>query len=263
MLITAVPSVQYNSKDQYGQTALLLVAGAQERNAGDRAECIKELLNAGADPDVVDDGGQSALMETVKRGDVESSSLLVAANAGLDLQDSRGRSALMMAKTPECASLLIDAGANVMLKDDDGRGVLMSQIINNEVINKDHIIALLKSAGVRSTINDTDDVGFTSLMQASKKGLSDVVKQLLAVRGIEVDKERDEDGMTALMYAVESFSTALYLITIGRAKLGQTNKDGDTALSILKKEGDYDDDFVDLLKTMEETVSQSSKKRKR
>jgi hypothetical protein len=80
------------------------------------------LLEAGANPDLQNYRGESALMMAAREGKTETVSLLVKAGATLDLQNERGESALMMAVSwwwdkPEVFSLLLVAGANTDLQN--------------------------------------------------------------------------------------------------------------------------------------------------
>eukprot|EP00439_Symbiodinium_sp_Y106_P053888 s269_g7.t1 len=97
------------SSQGYAEVArLLLESGAEKDVANDqgftalitasasgRVEVVRLLLEAGANPNLADEDGCTALMIASARHDVEVVSLLLDAGADKDLADNRGRTALM------------------------------------------------------------------------------------------------------------------------------------------------------------------------
>jgi len=84
------------------------------------AECVDLLIKAGADLNLKDNGGLTALMKAAGQGSPECVDLLIKAGADLNLKDKAGMTALMKAAgqgSPECVDLLIKAGADLNLKD--------------------------------------------------------------------------------------------------------------------------------------------------
>ena len=67
----------------------------------------------GANLDVQNNLGYTALMECADRGYTEAAKLIIAAGADINLQDNRGRTALFIAKSEgrlEIVKLLVAAG---------------------------------------------------------------------------------------------------------------------------------------------------------
>ncbi|MEW5837532.1 MAG: ankyrin repeat domain-containing protein [Pseudomonadota bacterium] len=105
--------------NKYGYTPLMQ---AVMRND---TEMVKLLLDRGARIDQHNFyTGLTPLMMAVDNGTPEMVELLLARKANLNLQDGRGRSALMHAKAAHNAAIaqrLLQAGADATLKDQQGR----------------------------------------------------------------------------------------------------------------------------------------------
>jgi len=103
------------------------VASATEGLEG-REEKIRRLLEAGADVNVRRGNGWTPLMVEARHGIfAEVMKLLIAYGADLDLQNSEGSTALHIAaidNNGEAAEILIDAGADPHIKDVNGRDVM-------------------------------------------------------------------------------------------------------------------------------------------
>lgn len=101
---------------------------AIEKNASD-VEAVRGLLNSGIDPDEGTKSGYTPLMAASFRQGTEVMRLLIQAGADVNLQDSSGRSALMQACSPPAdrlpdpagIQLLLQSGADRTLQDNNGR----------------------------------------------------------------------------------------------------------------------------------------------
>ena len=92
---------------------------------------VRELLVAGADPNVPDDDGRTPLFSAVLGGSIGLVGLLLESHADIQARDSQGFSALHYAAQedlPEMARLLIAKGADVNAVDEDGASVLWRAI---------------------------------------------------------------------------------------------------------------------------------------
>ncbi|MBD2870168.1 M48 family metallopeptidase [Paenibacillus arenilitoris] len=105
-----------NATDEEGWTALMWAVQLDE------AELTAALLEAGADPDLVEQTyEETALTVAVYNGSLESARLLLMNGANPNLQDSLGWTPLMTAASGgdmEAVRLLLDAGADPDLTDD-------------------------------------------------------------------------------------------------------------------------------------------------
>jgi ankyrin repeat protein len=106
-----------NVADQRGHTALGLAA---QRHP----DLLRKLLAAGADPNLRDSRGGTPLMDAAAEGKLESLGILLDAGAEINAQSKRGRTALMVAvlsHEPNAARLLLQRGARTDLQDEDGK----------------------------------------------------------------------------------------------------------------------------------------------
>jgi hypothetical protein len=88
-----------------------------------RMRALRALLDAGADPDICDSHGQSALRLAAAGGHSEVITELIAHGALVDARDDQGRTPLMFARWSAVGALLA-AGAFVDARDKRGRSAL-------------------------------------------------------------------------------------------------------------------------------------------
>jgi hypothetical protein len=161
---------------------------------------VRKLLATGVDVNMVDKNTDStALGEAVVRGNLELVQTFLSAGADPNIRNSSGQTALMRLDDDASAELvraLIDAGAKVNLKDEDGDSALL---VAAALENSDVLRALL-DAGAK--VNAKNKEGKTALMIAAEGGYVENVKALLWA-GADVHR-KDKDGATALKYAREN-----------------------------------------------------------
>ncbi len=107
-----------NAQDNAKRTALMHSIFRQSDNA------TFLLLDAGADIELLDNKGQTAMHWAAISGTPEVILRLIVMNADLDHQDIYGETPLMVADTLEIARLLVKAGANTEIRDKAGRTAL-------------------------------------------------------------------------------------------------------------------------------------------
>jgi hypothetical protein len=105
-----------------GGTALMSAARA------DCTECVRLLLEHGADAKAATDSGLTALHPAASKGNLPMVNLLLEAGVPVNVADDRGFTPLMQAvnsrtKSPEVVRLLLDCGADAEAKDISGRSV--------------------------------------------------------------------------------------------------------------------------------------------
>jgi hypothetical protein len=161
---------------------------------------VRILLAEGVDVNVVDGSTNStALGEAVAAGNLELVQTLLDAGADANLRNSAGQTALMRLDddgTVEIVLALIDAGAKVNLKDEDGDSALTVAAAEE----KPDVLQALLDAGAK--VNAKNKEGKTALMIAAENGNVENVKALL-LAGADV-RRKDKDGKTALNYAREN-----------------------------------------------------------
>ena len=93
------------------------------------------MVEKGANLDLQDEDGDSALMYACMNNQPEVAKLMVEKGAKIDLQNKDGDSALIFAcrnDQPEVAKLLLEKGANLDLQDEDGDSALQCSVCSRE-----------------------------------------------------------------------------------------------------------------------------------
>jgi ankyrin repeat protein len=115
-----------NTRGARGRTALMEAVGQSyfgtERVEVNRAEVVRLLLERGADPNVQDERGNTALIECAWDGDAALA--LVKHGANLNTQNKDGLTALINSVSPDVARVLVENGADLHLRDEEGKTAL-------------------------------------------------------------------------------------------------------------------------------------------
>ena len=158
---------------------------------------VKNLLAQGVDVNVVDEGVYTtALGAAVSNGKLEFVQALLNAGADPNVRNQSGRTALMSLDrdaTAEMVRLLLASGADVSLKDVDANTVLHTAA--GDV--KSEVLRALLDAG--ASVNARTRQGQTALIEAAAYGNVDNVKALLLAGADPNLKNRE--GATALSLA--------------------------------------------------------------
>ncbi len=106
-------------------------------DASDRShlECVRALIDAGAEVNKVSNGGRTALLIACGQGNVECARALIDAGAALDMVSEYGTALSRACRIghAECARALIDAGAAVDKQDIAGSTALMGACHNGRL----------------------------------------------------------------------------------------------------------------------------------
>jgi uncharacterized protein len=181
-----------------GRTALINAA------ARGHLEVVNALLAGGADVNIKDKSGRTALFHALEaRYDEVSDALVAQPKLDLNARGLNGVTALMTyvwRERPDIVKQLLDRGADANLKDNDGDTALhgAAQLSNVEPLR------LLLTKGAKP--NERNKVGGTPLMWAAVHGNDEAVKELLKA-GADPNL-KDEDGVTAHAWAVRNNRTS-------------------------------------------------------
>ena len=160
------------------------------------AKEIEVLIQQGADVNVQNIFGATALIEATCNGLKEVAEVLLEGGADVNVKSKTGDTALIIASYcghKEVAEVLLEGGADMNHKDKYGNTALLWAAYKG---SKDIVQMLLEK---RADVNIKDDDGYTALMWASKAGYKEIV-QLLLENGADVNAQ-ENNGWTALMCA--------------------------------------------------------------
>lgn len=151
-------------------------------------------LIAGAPRAMADD---QAFLTAARDNDAPTLTRMLAAGQAVDVRDSGGRTALLVAthaNALEAARVLIEAGADVNAKDD----IRDTPYLYAGAEGRTEILRLLLTNG--ANLKDTNRFGGTALIPAAEKGHPENVRLLLAA-GVDPNRVNGL-GWTALLEAV-------------------------------------------------------------
>jgi len=234
-----------NVQQKYGWTAL------HEASWKGKTECLSLLIGAGADYDVRQKNGWTALHLASWHDNTECVKLLIVARADLNVQDEYGLTALHLASKngkTECVRRLIGAGADFNIQQKNGQTALHWASWKG----KTECLSLLIGAGADYDVRQKN--GWTALHLASRWGNLECVKLLIDARADLNVKE--EDGWTALHLASCNGKTECVklLIAAGADKNIPTTKDwsnykaGSRAIDFARKRG-----YIEIVKLLQIT----------
>ncbi|BFZ07106.1 hypothetical protein BsWGS_10145 [Bradybaena similaris] len=152
-----------------------------------RTDIFQLLLQAGANPNIQDKNGKTALMYAAERNVTKFCEMLMNYSADVGIQDSRGKTAYMYVTDSQCLQVLLSPAANVAnCKFNYECGPVKSQ--NKKLYRP-----------LPEYLNIKDNEGKTALMYAAMGDLASCCK-LLIDHCCNVNIQ-DNEGRTALMYA--------------------------------------------------------------
>lgn len=241
--ILQTSSSSINVQNTGGKTALMFALTCYPT---DQIEVVKLLLKRGADPNLRDIEGLTALMLSAQRSSYENSpeivKLLVEGGADPNIQDTYGWNGLITAVSSstnnnslETVKLLLDNGADVNMQDYEGETALMN--VNFYTSNNaSETVKLLLERGADITLRDNN--GDTILMKTihcvyNYYNSLECMKLLLE-KGTDVNLQNN-DGQTVLMLLVSDSSSLpefMKLLLENGADINLQDNKGKTALMI-------------------------------
>ncbi|CEF71376.1 Ankyrin repeat and KAP P-loop domain and Ankyrin repeat-containing domain-containing protein [Strongyloides ratti] len=189
-------------------------------------ECVKILLDNGANPNSSDKFGSTPLIWASRKGYYKIVEFLVNSGATVDNIGMHGRTALMLAVKGnyiKTVDILLSREPKINIVDLDGVPAL-------EIAAREGYIEICKSLlDSGAYVNSVDRFGSNVLIAAVRGGSLDIVKMLLE-RHADVN-QKDSDYRTPLHLAVDkNFVDMIVLILTKNPNLEAKTKDGDTPL---------------------------------
>lgn len=163
-----------------GLTALILAAIKNDE------KMLEFLLENGAEPNIVDLNGRSALMRAAELGHVQALKVLKDSNADSTLKDKQGKDVLFYClaaptnRHDTCMKLVLTMGANFNNKTKDGTPVFV-EACKNSIELKDICLMLLEQGADPSAIEEKNQR--SALHYAAKCGSVDVCRAILKKGG--------------------------------------------------------------------------------
>lgn len=218
-IIESTPIPDLDATNTKSETLLYLAA------ANGHSKIVRFLLEKGAEPKIRNSKGQTALMSAARGGHVDVMEILCdgSYDAGVNLDDYDGRTALRHASHYEPWKFLLSLGSKIDIEHVDCAGNTPLHVI----VWKDHefykhepkfqkeIVTSLLDRGV--DINRRNWSGKTPLMEASIQNNYEVVSILLNPKYKADLNAKSDTGKTALILAVESksWNTVKLLLDFG------------------------------------------------
>ena len=235
-----------NQANRWAETPLHVAAWGS-------VECVRLLLEAGADPDVRQEDQQVPLhcAGLSTRGNIrrEVVALLCGGENGshINAQDVDGRPPLFdFLDDPKCLEVLINAGASLDLLDISGKSAFHHVCIQDENEALKLLLRLSRPGSVIVTVKDHE--GNSALIQALLHGSSDCAMTLL-----ELDNVGDivgQDGWAAVHHAAKLGNADVLeaVLTHSSFVKGMKTIDGKTVEVVAMEAGNWSGKVKELLR---------------
>ncbi len=201
-----------DTKNSYASYSPVPMANALfESSAHGDADKAKELLEKGADANVSDNTGTTALMRAAQMGYIRVVKALLKSGADANKANTYGNTALLFAVQFDnrgIAMMLVDAGADVSASNNAG---LTPMTAASWYSYNDDLMNAMKSKGAQepekkvASVTDTDEYGNTPLHMAAFSCDTGKTEEIIK-QGADINA-KNEEGKTPLMFAVEGCST--------------------------------------------------------
>ena len=165
---------------------------------------IKELLAAGAELEGADEEGRTALMWTVRSGQLENVKTLIALHAKVNARDRSGRTTLFYAfmgsgqyhPSPQVVTALLDAGADVNAVSKYGETPLKMALATDNAAT----VALLKQHGARVGLAEAAFSGDSEQVQTLLRNGADIHSSAVT-SALETAIRTEKPGVVKLLLA--------------------------------------------------------------
>ncbi|RFU81526.1 ankyrin repeat-containing domain [Trichoderma arundinaceum] len=195
------------------------------------------LLRHGADPNVQDQEGSTALWEAISSNRVDICRLLLAHKADPNLVSEHARSPLLNAvirNNMDIIKLLVEYGADVNRQESNFHSEftpIYLATLNNQFENVQYFLSQ------NADPNITNDQGYSPLWVAAQRGYPDIAR-LLAEANADVHFYDKQDEWTPLHIVSDSPETVRVLLEYG-ADVNRATKAGNTPLDLAITDNQY------------------------
>jgi|GEM_PF-1981505 len=263
MLIDAQSNV--NFLDTEGSSGLLnLCRPLHYRYYSDHFinQLVLLLIQAGAQIDIQNSSGDTALIVAVENENIEIVKILLAAKAKMNIQDNHSMTALMHAvknNNIEIIKLLIGAGVDVSFTNDNNSTVLLYMFDNNLLndIDEDDFIEMVQTlldAGANvTTVNIHGDSIISLIGRAVRNYPTNFYDQLVGMlmkAGLSLNsQDLAENSQVPLIAAIDAdnINLARALLKAGADVNVLQHSDGETTTPLMQAATDCDLDMIDML----------------
>lgn len=220
-------------------SSFLILAGCGE--TASTGEVLQDAQNRAKESGqtVVQENMGQELIKAAEKGETAAVLELLKKGADINAADEKGRTAVLAAthgNHAETVKALIEAGADIHIRDNRLDNVFLYAGAEGLL----DIVKLAIDAGADPKL--TNRYGGTALIPASERGHVEVVQELLARSGVDVNHVNNL-GWTALMEAIvlsdggEAHQQIVQLLIDHGADVNIPDKDGVTPLAHAKKRG--------------------------
>ena len=216
-------------------------------------DCVKKLLEAGADPNLQQEDQQSPLhcaglmQKGVNRRMVVDLLCSIPGELHIDAQDRDGRPPLFdFMDHPECVTILFNRGASLDILDSTGKSAFHHACILGEIETLEILLSLSPlGSGV---IMSKDHAENTALIYALQHNNSDCARALLARD--DVEDTVGQDGWSAIHHATRLGDAAVLEAVFQHSTLskGLRTNDGQTAEVVAMEAGTWCGEVKALLR---------------
>ena len=217
---------------------------------GNHPEVVKALIEGGANPDIGDQAGKTALEHAAENDMVEMTAMLIEAGADVNKRDLVGGNAVLWAAglgSPETLKLVVDAGGEIEVKDING----LTPLTWAAQTGKTASMKILIDAG--ADVNSVDGLnGESVLMRAARSGKIESVELLFASN---VDTSAKTKTDADALHIASEFSNAEIVQRLMDAGMDPNATDvrGRNALDYARNR--VDDSRFAVIKLLEQKIS--------
>jgi ankyrin repeat protein len=174
-----------------------LLAFAMDEDFSEAILLVQELKEKTETVDAQDQNGRTALMEAAGKGNIPEVRALLEAGADPNIRDNKGRTALMNA-WKEAAILLLEAGADPNIKDNDGE----TAIYHSRFGSRDELELLVNAGADINAADNRGYTPLLSVLRYNSRNDWTYVQNLLSLGADPLI--RTNDGKTSLLCYCQS-----------------------------------------------------------